>query len=210
MTKWIAKLIAVKLFGILHYTYFPTHLMASITRVADGTEYNWFGYMQARMRTNLTKVANSTKQASFFMPTIFTGLLLHKFREIRLPVPQGILEFPNLQVWTKVYKCGIASSEHAAIMVTYLQLAMKLLTTEIEEVAEGEKVQPLVTNPPHGQGLESRQIEDVEEKPRKKGKFPMIEEVAVHVEPEVRPQPSPMIRIPTRSNQVQSHHFQSI
>eukprot|EP01018_Ginkgo_biloba_P032717 Gb_02164 [translate_table: standard] len=180
----VVKLVTLQVFKVsIQMVYEVTGLPyggpRAISGVANGTKYNWCAYMRARMQTNLTKIAEATRQASFFMPTIFIGLLLHKFKEIQLLVPQGIPKFPKLQAWTEVYGCRKASG-----------------------VVEGEEVRPLVMTTPHGQRLESQQIEDAEEKQRNKGKFTMIDEVVVHEELEVCPQPSPMIETLACNNQV--------
>eukprot|EP01018_Ginkgo_biloba_P034217 Gb_23034 [translate_table: standard] len=91
--RCITKLMAAKLFGFQRYTYFPTHMIPTISGVAARQRFNWCRYMRARLQTNLTK----------------------------LPVPPGIPL--KLKAWPQVYGQEIVADDHATVMVTQLQLA---------------------------------------------------------------------------------------
>eukprot|EP01018_Ginkgo_biloba_P028994 Gb_04188 [translate_table: standard] len=73
----IAEMMALKLFGLQCPTYVPTHLLEAITGAATGKKYNWCGHIKLRIQKMLIMVSKATKQASFFMPSIFFVILLH-------------------------------------------------------------------------------------------------------------------------------------
>eukprot|EP01018_Ginkgo_biloba_P017528 Gb_23907 [translate_table: standard] len=60
-------------------------------------------------------------------------------------------------------------------------VSSKIITGELEEnvVTEEDEAHSLVTTPPHGQRMDSRQLEDVTKR-RKKGKAPVVEESHAH------------------------------
>eukprot|EP01018_Ginkgo_biloba_P037208 Gb_31603 [translate_table: standard] len=85
---------------------------------------------------------------------------------------------------------------------TQLQLAVEIVTTEVEGKTEKEEVvKSSMTTPSHGQSSESRQVEDAEESRRKKRKFIMEEDV-VHDTPKTRSQPSSKKEATTSTNQM--------
>eukprot|EP01018_Ginkgo_biloba_P002209 Gb_19728 [translate_table: standard] len=178
----IAKLMAIKLFCLQRYTHFPTHLMRAIAGVAEGKKYNWFGFVQNRMQTLLKKVAEASRQASFFMPTVFTGLLFHQIPGMQLPLPQEHPNIPKLLAWAEVYGRGVISEKDADVMRNQLQKIVDIVTDRIE--GDNEKMEEVsATDPSHGQRTELRQVEEAEERRRKKGKY-KIDEDSPHSMPE--------------------------
>eukprot|EP01018_Ginkgo_biloba_P028378 Gb_29762 [translate_table: standard] len=164
----IAKLMAVKLFCLQRYTHFPTHLMRAIAGVAEGKKYNWCGFVRNRMQTLLMKVAEAPRQASFFMPTVFTGLLFHQIQESQLPLPRERPDILKLIAWVEVYGRGVISERNVDVMRQQLQEVVNRVTARIE--GGSEKMEEVsVTDPSHGQRIELRQVEEAEDRRRKKG-----------------------------------------
>eukprot|EP01018_Ginkgo_biloba_P018458 Gb_13797 [translate_table: standard] len=178
----------IKLFCLQRYTRFLTHLMRAITGVAEGKKYNWCAFVRNRMQTLLKKVAKAPRQASFFLPTIFTDLLFYQFHKAQLPTPQELPNTPKLLTWTEVYGQGIILEENVDIMIMQLQKIVEIVTARIEgDIDKLEEI--LATTSPHGQRTELQQVEDAEDRRRKKGKY-KAEEDAPRTTPEEPPQPS--------------------
>eukprot|EP01018_Ginkgo_biloba_P041050 Gb_00901 [translate_table: standard] len=159
--RQIAKVMPIKLLCLQCYTHFPTNLMSTIAGVAEGKRYNWCNFVRNRMQTLLKKVAEAPRRASFFLPTIFMGLLFHQIYEAQLPTPQELPNTLKLLAWTEVYGCGDIN--------------------KLEEIS--------TTTPSHGQRRELQQVEDAEDRRRKKGKY-KVEEDAPRSTLEEPPQPS--------------------
>eukprot|EP01018_Ginkgo_biloba_P008219 Gb_33267 [translate_table: standard] len=95
--------------------------MRAIARVVEGKKYNRCAFVTNKMQTLLKKVVEAPKQASFFLPMIFTGLLFHQIHEAQLPIPQELPNTLKLLTWTEVYARSIISEENVDVMRMQLQ-----------------------------------------------------------------------------------------
>eukprot|EP01018_Ginkgo_biloba_P008868 Gb_20243 [translate_table: standard] len=169
---WIAKLIAVKLFGLQRYMYVPTHLLTTIFEVATGKRFNWSSYIKLCLQRMLVNVGATTKQASFFMPSVFTALLLNWFNATRLPILQGIPKIPRMIAWCTMYGQGIFPNQQVEVIMEKLNVAVSLLNAECGDGSITTRKKNSVTKPPYGQGEEPREDREVgvESERKRKGK----------------------------------------
>eukprot|EP01018_Ginkgo_biloba_P016430 Gb_28048 [translate_table: standard] len=123
---------------VVHEVTSATHMVP--THLLTCKRFNWSGYIKLRLQRMLVNVGAATKQASFFMPFVFTVLLLNQFDATHLPILQGILEIPHMTTWCIVYKRGIFTKQQVEVIVEKLNVAGEEPQEDREvEVERGRK-----------------------------------------------------------------------
>eukprot|EP01018_Ginkgo_biloba_P019892 Gb_33706 [translate_table: standard] len=92
----------------------------------------------------------------------------------------GLPKTPKLLAWTGVYRCERISEENVEILRAQLQLAVEIITAQVGDIEKLEAIGTSATTQSHGQRSELRQVEDVEDRRRKKGKFKVDENTPGH------------------------------
>eukprot|EP01018_Ginkgo_biloba_P024206 Gb_01227 [translate_table: standard] len=134
-------------------------------------------------------------------PTDFTSSGI-RIEGLRDKTTRRITKLMNESTPYKSLRSTQASLVLHAYYLYRIAIALVQGNSVVGVVEKEEAIKPSVMTPSHGQRSELRQIEDAEERRRKKGKFPMVEEDVVHDTPEVRPQPSSKKEITRCKNQV--------
>eukprot|EP01018_Ginkgo_biloba_P000220 Gb_22005 [translate_table: standard] len=117
----------------------------------------------------LAMVRNTTNQASFFMPSIFSAILLHLLPHDKLPIPQSMSSLPTLHALCNVYGRGVIASVLVTAWIEKMQLIVEWLETEGGE-APIEVSKKSTTGLFHGQETHPRSEREAEEVKKRKGK----------------------------------------
>eukprot|EP01018_Ginkgo_biloba_P037470 Gb_06256 [translate_table: standard] len=170
-TWQIAKLMALKLFGLQHPTYVPTHLLVAIMGVAAGNKYNWCRDMKLRIQKMLISISEAMKQASFFMPS---------FSLLSSCIQLWTISCQYHKVCnTSCYACMVqcvwvrcdGTHQHVVTWIEKIQLVAKSLKIDGKGVpVKVRKHKDSVMDLLHGQETSPREEREAKETRRRKGK----------------------------------------